>query len=801
MSIENSSFFDLIVEKNQPPSALEYSDMCRSAPSRMVGAYATNNVCSFVPSKKMGHTTSTESFSAERAFNLLCEYDERVLTWYDQPEPIMIKKYNKNGRLQTVSYTADFLVETASGVFVVEVKMEDTLNELVEKQPKNWVKLADGEYEYIPAVDGFRKIGLRHTVWAYSQSMKYKIFNIDLLLCHRDKKDDLRVTIRDVRDFLSDSFCCSMYDLKEGLGLDSYTPLIRLIDQREIVTDLSESLLSEPKSCLVSSSYELLEFGKSYAHVKIQNSIPISLFSKHDIPSEEITKKVMDRIERIESGEKSRSVRRWNVKIIEGNKLGKNVFQSLIDRYGKSGNRVRRINKIVLKFIDYYIKNDHAKSQGLSIYRSYVRYSHMAKRHHKTYPPASRKTFTKELNKIPESIIALKRGGKRLRNGALEPTDPIKRNLTFQLPWQAAAIDDYLGDIFLVFFTSNGKPYIKKAWISGMIDLATSKILAFTISFKDPSNRSLSKVIRECVRIHGKLPQEILFDRGSNFTSKHTAQLLASLGVINSMRPAALSKTGGEIEGLFGEFIKMWLCQRPGNTADYKEARSVDGKMAPKNSAILKPYDFYRELKLFTSWRDARPVGIGDSSRVDRFNAQSKDFPFMGVEIPYDEKFLMMTAVKMPKLYVINFKNGIHIGELHYWSVELSKLRGIKKKVEVRIDPENPHVIYALVFDKWAPCYTRGIQRFNALDAESQFVEGLIALETRNLKSQLTMAADESLVDIIEKLDRSYIKNNETNIVDIELSNESISQENQDGMTLFEQIKSMKLRKLSTGEW
>jgi transposase InsO family protein len=158
--------------------------------------------------------------------------------------------------------------------------------------------------------------------------------------------------------------------------------------------------------------------------------------------------------------------------------------------------------------------------------------------------------------------MAFFRGGRRSRNGLLAPTNPLERNLKFQLPWQAAAIDEYLADIYLVFYTSNGKPFVVRPWLTAIIDLATSKILAITISFINPSKRSLAKVMRECLRIHGRLPQEILFDRGSNFKSKYAAELLASLGIINTLRPAAYSRSGGEIEAVFGEFIKMWLSQR-----------------------------------------------------------------------------------------------------------------------------------------------------------------------------------------------------------------------------------------------
>ena len=79
---------------------------------------------------------------------------------------------------------------------------------------------------------------------------------------------------------------------------------------------------------------------------------------------------------------------------------------------------------------------------------------------------------------------------------------------------------------------------------------------------------------------------------------------MAHYGLILSLRPSGYPQFGGEMEGFFGEFVKQWLCQRPGNLADYKEVRSVDGSKAPKKAAILQPVDFYQELWAFCEWRE-----------------------------------------------------------------------------------------------------------------------------------------------------------------------------------------------------
>lgn len=776
-------------------AAQEYVLASKHAPSRMVGVHAFKNLCSHIPSEKMGFTISTESFSAERSFATLCEYDESVLSYYDQPQPIMVDKLDKNGKLRKISYTPDFLIEHEEGFNVVEVKPLDQINKLIEREPKNWIKLSEGEYQYKSAFEAFEKIGLIHRVWVYTHEYRYQVANISILLSTRKLNNSYEKIISKVNSLFDEAYYWTLFDLKEALNENCYSILLKLIDKGILHIDITGSLLSEPRGCVVVNNKQLLLSAKE--SFERANSIALSSerIDRSLVPSEKDALKVLVRIERIESGEKSRSVRRWKKLVSENKQL--TMFQALIDNKFKSGNRKPRLNKKVVDFLMYHLKEIHSKSQGLSRYRSFIQYCVSSKRHHPEYDHVSFRTFLKYLNKIPQSQLAFSRGGRRSRNGLLEPTNPIERNLKFQLPWQAAAIDEYLADIYLVFYTSDGKPFVTRPWLTAMIDLATSKILAITISFINPSKRSLAKVIRECLRVHGKLPQEILFDRGSNFKSKYAAELLASLGIINTLRPAAYSRSGGEIEAVFGEFIKMWLSQRPGNLADYKEARSVDGKLAPKNKAVLKPYDFYRELKLFINWRDARPTGPGDSTRVDRFNTGVNLFPFMGIEVTYDEVFLISTAVDVKK-FSVDPQRGIHIGPLFYWSPELSSISQYNHKVEVRIDPENPHVIFSLVNQKWVPCYSSHINQYNAKDFESQFIEGLIALETQTLKSKLRTSSDKDLVSIIESLNQPPA-NDDVKYATVKVT--SNNSKTQEISNLFNEIKGIEVKNLKSGRW
>ena len=777
-------------------AAIEYIQSVRkSEPSRMVGVFARSNVCSWVTSEKMGKTISSESRTAEKSFILLSEYDDRVLEIWDQPQPIKIERVNKNGRRVGSSYTADFLVLTHSGPVVIEVKPSSSLEKLIEKEPDNWVKTLDGGCNYIPARDAFFRLGLEYKVFVVTTDMRYKVANLEMMMQSRKAdiyKQDFMVNINNA---FEESAYWKLSDLKERLSLDSYLPLVQNLDHGKIFGDLDKGLISSPEDFYVSPSEAILYQANSVnAKDKIYKDGECYPVSTLHFPGEYYAKEALERLRRIDSGENTRSIRRWKAMIKEGEENGMSPFQSLVSRRGRSGNKKQKIHDIVNDYLESYLYNEYPKSKGLSFYRAYIVYKEQASRKHKNYEPVSRPTFMARLYKMPPSIVAHGRRGRRGVNAVANPTDPIKRALKPQLPWQTVAIDHYKADIYLLAYKYGDKVYVERPWISAMIDICTGCVLAVTISFRDPSKISCAKVIRECVRNHKKLPSEIIVDRGSDFKSVFFSSLLSHYGITLSLRPAAHSRFGGEVEGLFGEFKKQWLSQRPGNLADYNEVRGVDGKMAPKNSAVLRAYDLYRELQAFIGWRDSKPKTIESESGMDRFNNGSKDFPFVGVDINYDNEFRIASSVESAD-YKVDLVRGFHINEMYYSTPNIEKLRGKKGRAEVRRDPENPHLIYALIDGDWEACYSSRISDFSSKSMASQFEKGLIGLDAVNIRRKLKDAADVEAVRIIRELNNTASKEGQDNFDEYDIGAEEIK------VSVFNDVDLSTLPDLTVERW
>lgn len=778
-------------------SAESYIHLVRNNdPSRMVGTHAKNNVVGGVTSKKMRFSLSSESRGAEKSFILLSEYDDRVLEIWCQTQPVKICGTNKNGKKSCWSYTADFLVLMENAPVIIEVKTQKNVDSLLISNPKDWRRNSSGDVTYVPAQETFLKIGLEHKVYVYSNDSRYLIANLELMMLSRKSGAIDDCIKKKIIDKFNDSFSWSLYDLKNELKLDCYSTIIQCVDIGLLCFDKYDELLSLPKGCLLARSEELLAVAKElHSHKKIFSGSVHSSKSVLIFPSDKVAKETLTKLEEVKSGKKNRNTRRWKSQIRQGDKNGLTPFQSLVSKRYLSGNKKRRIHIDVETFLLAYLTKEHVKKQGISIYRSYIDYKESAPRVHNVFDPVSLKTFRSWLGQMPPKIVAQGRGGNRLANSVSEPSDPFERSLKPQIAWQLGAIDHYLADIFLICIMNSGEVYVMKPWITAMIDVCTSAVLAVSISFSSPSRNSDAKVIRECVRRHGKLPIEIIIDRGSDFTSVYFVSLLAHYEVNYSFRPAGHSRFGGEIEGLFKEFIDQWLCQKQGNTVDYKNARSFDGKMAPRNKAIIKPYDFLVEFNAYLSWRDSTSRGIGFLSADVAMKENEINYPFVGVAIQYDEEFMLATAVEAKK-YKVDFQRGLHVGDMWYWNPDIVKVRGKKSKLKVRLDPENPHVIYALIDNEWVMCASSRINTYSAKDAVSQFVDGLLLKEAASIRRLAKIEADEKLVCIIKEMNRISESDSSVPVIQID-----VQAEMEDNESIFSRLLESDIKPLAIERW
>ena len=682
------------------------------------------------------------------------------------------------------------------GVVIVEVKDQKTVEGLLEDSPHNWKEGESGRVEYVPVKKCLAEQGLVHSVFCYRSELRYKISNLESLLLSRKEARYTESQWNGVRRSLSDHVWMSLYDLKDKLGYSDYTQLVQMLDDGLMLGDLDSALISSPKGFLVSLRQDFLCQGIAY----INQARPFSELENITVgmdlaPSSVRAKKSLERLSRLDAGEESRSARRWLAKVKEGEKRGLTPFQALLPDFHLSGNRKQRLPAHVERHLYDYLHCEHGPKRGISDYRSYIAYRVSAQGKHPNSDPVSWATFWNRLKKVPGELLGEQRGGQRLANSRLAAVPVQYRGLKPSYGWKTASVDHYTADIFVVIFSGGDYVYAARPTITGINVNYPGAVISMSISLLPPSRRSVAKVMRDCVRRHDRLPSELIVDRGAEFKSVYFASLLADLEVDLSLRPSAHPRFGSEIEGLFGDFKKMWLSSRPGNTADYKEVRSVDRSFAPEKHAVLKPYDLHRELLAFIEWRNNKPVCPGGYSPSYLIKTSQEEFPYIAKKASLDHRFMVASSVET-KSYKVDPQRGLHIGEMFYWSPELSAITGRKKHLEVRPDVENPHLVYAGMNNRWVSCFSSGAANFVTLDPIEQHVQSLEVAEALRDKRLIRERADEELVRIIREMDH-VAENTFTPVINVH----SYEEENEVPGDIFSRIRTAPVETLRTESW
>lgn len=721
--------------------AIEYIDQTRNSdPSRSVGVNARTSIAAADMSAKMGHTIATESH-AERSVALQLNYDPKVLEFWEQPVAIEIRKINKRGARRRTRYTADFLVLRVDGPEVLEVKTLDDVEKLVESDPLNWVKTEDG-YDYLPAKEAFEsEYGLKFRVVIATRQDQQIAENIRILLASRDSEPYNPLLGLRVRKLLVEQPVWRLDELNVELGEENFKAVIQMIDTGYLAFNHASASLSAPDRCFVARDNTLLATSplvKDDALSKVIEADGFESVALEFMPQGKVAERVLKRLKRVESEEKSSSVRRWKKQIREGADKGLTPFQSLIDADRNISGRNSKLAPEVKDFLEHFATSVRLSMPHESMHQVYCEYCAQVKTAHPAFQPVSKQTFYDRMSKIAPELLGEVKGGKRMSIAMSSPTDPKHRHIVSSLPWMKVSVDHCCVNIFLVVYEDGDNIYVARPWLSLMIDVATSEVLAFAISFQPPSRRSCAKLIRECVRRHGKLPREIIVDHGSDFTSVYFRSLLAHYRVTHSLRPSGNPRAGSEVEGFFGEYKKQWLSQRPGFVPGLKTLRAIYGKKSPDKSAVLTIDDLYQELTKFLEWRSSKPRGASSKSTAVIYSELITKFPFIPIDIDYDEEFVLATCVEAGK-YKIDYQRGIHIKNLHYYCPEIRELQGVKSRTEVRIDPENPYQVFVLVNDKWYRAINSEYNDYVEKSINFRISEGVRVYECSSIRRKLSL--------------------------------------------------------------
>lgn len=774
-------------------AAKQYVAEAAVGPSRNVGESGFRCVAGAFQSRKMGCSISTESRGGEDAYTVALEYDRNVVAFYDQPPLVDCRRTDKNGRVTMRAYHPDLLVLELNKVEVVQVKSAGKLKSLLASNPADW-QVIDGIATDLPANAAFLELGLPHRVVSVDELPRVRVANLRLLL--RVREDESRPDSRIQSSILaatSESAVVSISALAEKIGTKDLTPILSLIDQELLFADIDNCLLSAPETCWISrSSLVLAEFINSQTGVdRFPSNVANESVSLSEVPPLRQATKALEILERLKANENSRSGRRWRRRIQAGLRCGESAFQAVLPRTFMSGNRTSKRPLQVLAFAEDVVRTKWATPEQPSKKTTYSTYLLRAEEWHPALEPVSAQTFSKITREIRD-LCALGRGGRRPANAAAAPSDVSDRIIRPQRPFELASCDHCLAKLFVVVFRTEKWVYVQRPWLTALVDCSTGKSLASWLSLRRPSKISCAMVLRQCLRRHGRLPEGIIADRGSEFRSVFFYSLLAHCAINLYKRPTSDCRYGAEAERYFGLFKTLWLDARPGNITHYKNARAVSGSHSPSAFAQIELRHLVEELANFDEWLDGRLPGSQLATANDKMAQGLQQYPFSGRKLPFDQAFQVVSAVDN-RTFKLDPSRGIQVDHRWYWGPALRAERLRRKDVQVRLEPEDYTRVYVKTND-WSICQSSQAPTISFEGHYARLAESLIVDGAGKARAKADKDSRIELARLLRDADEALKMDS--------MPDDSSANDDSDGATdPFDDVKNAELDELQRSGW
>lgn len=740
-----------------PAEGLDYLDRTRNGdPSRLVGSRKVRSTPIRYASRRQSIVIQAES-ALEGVFVRECEYDqESVLEFYDQPPSVPLTIINQLGHRQPIGYTPDFLVLRRHVPGVVECKSPDAVTELLQKRPHDWVRIEEG-VRYVPAFEHFAAMGLVHAVWVPDERSALRASNLDLLLATRyaATPPNAAALRKQLCTYFAATPIASLRQVVEALRLSSAMMVLRGIEEGWLHSPLDQFSLSRPDDALVALNAERFESGSEA--VTMWRTSSDSPSATTNVPNAAHALVMLKRLKMVRSESpptSQRSLRRYRAAL----KAANGDVRSLIPMT-RPGNREARISDTHIKALHSSFAEHHANATAVTCKESYRQYQLdfeekcAAGVFKKGEVALSLRSYRERLRKLNPEELARARGGARAANAIAEPVDRDKCVVSAQRPFEIAHADHYLGDRKLLLRLSGGKSWSRKPWVSVLRD-GTGEVLAMAVGFRAPSRVALAELLRDCVRRHQRLPEMIVSDCGSDFESVFYETTLASYGVHKKDRPTAAPRFGGELERLFGTLKTCILWSRRGSTRNDARGRAVSASHRSDRLAEQDLIDFYHELDhAIFSQLNLHLRGERSNSPDLAAAAGLAMYPMSGIQVAYDYDFMVATSIDAPeKTYRVDRARGINPYGRWYWHPQLARFHD--RKVEVRIDPWDQHLIYAHLDGAWVSCRSRGALRFESRDLVAVMASTILHLDGRTEQAEAHREADLALARSHRERDR-----------------------------------------------
>lgn len=397
----------------------------------------------------------------------------------------------------------------------------------------------------------------------------------------------------------------------------------------------------------------------------------------------------------------SRTLRAWRADFRQGIKLYGNGFLGLLPHIHLRGNRTRRLQETALEIVHQVIETRYLTAEAGSIKNAWG----IARLQCKAagLPPPSEATFSLEIKRLFNKVDLVRaREGDKAAYHIEEWVWRLDVSTARhgQRPFELGHIDHTVIDLQLIDERFERKT--RKCWVTALIDAYSRLVLAIYVTFDEPSYRSNMAVIRECVRRHGRIPDTLVVDWGSDFRSDYFEQLLAFLSTHKKHRPKGSPRHGSLIEHLFKRMNQDFIHELRGNNKALRNPRSLSASHNPQNRAVWTIEIFTQRFEEYLYKIYAKQIHetLGVCPQ-HTFDIGMRDFgKRTHCRLAFDEAFRMLCLPSTKDGFAKVQPGGrVKINGIHYHAPILNS-PGLTK-VEIRYDPFNMSLAYASVRNEW----------------------------------------------------------------------------------------------------
>jgi transposase InsO family protein len=431
-----------------------------------------------------------------------------------------------------------------------------------------------------------------------------------------------------------------------------------------------------------------------------------------------------------------RTLRQWRRAYREAEQTCGHGLVGLLPNIKNRGNRTPRYSDRHLQFADEVINREYNNHKQPTKWSAYGVFALECERCGIVTP--SYEWFAKRIADRDHQATVRARKGRRAAYG-LSTRTPGQLNLNHgDAPWQVAYADHTQVDLECLYSNKSDRP-----WLTVMICGYSRRVLAWCLTYDEPSYRTLMLLIRDCVRRHNRLPNCLVIDGGPDFRSTYFETLCALYEVTLRRRPPAEGRAGTLIERCFGVINTQFFYHLAGNTQITKNVRQVTKSVNPKNLAVWTMEEVGDLLEgYFAKVYDQRPHPAFNMTPAQRYD---QGLVIAGERsnrrILYDQTFIIQTFPTTPSgVATVQRGYGTKIHYVYFWSDEMKDPRVEGTKVPVRYDPFDASVAFAYIHKRWVKCTS---QYRDALAGRSE-KELKIATQERR-RSRTNLRARQSL--------------------------------------------------------